>query len=81
MISLISLLTIANLQFGCALRVYDNGKIALADYGDTDGNMYYKSKTMEFRFVGKRNVSRPTKETFNGATSVIVPLVTGGAAL
>lgn len=66
---------------GCALRVYDNGKLAIADYGDTDGKMYYKSKTLEFSFKGKRNVSRPTKETLNGVTSVLVPLMGGAAGL
>lgn len=75
------LIIIANLQIGCALRVYDQGKIAIADYGDTDGEMHYKSKTLEFSFKGKRNVSRPTKETFNGATSILVPIMGGGVAL
>lgn len=60
---------------GCALRVYDNGKIAVADYGDTNGHMHYKTKTCEFDFQGTRDVSTPTKAF---GDSVSKGLISGG---
>lgn len=62
----------------CALRVYDQGKIAIADYGDTDGAMHYESNTLKFSFVGKRNVSKPAQTAWDGGSKV---LVSGGTSV
>lgn len=79
---IICVILFASLQTGCALRVYDQGKVAISDYGDTEGKMHYKSKTAEFWWEGKRNVSKPTaafgdavsKGLISGGVGAVVPM-------
>lgn len=79
----ISFAIIANLFFtGClGTRVYDNGKPAIATYGDSNGEWHYKSKTAEFSFKGTLDHSTPTASMYNGVSKVTMALGASGVFL
>jgi len=56
----------------CALRVYDNGKPAIADYTDFEGETYYKSRTLTYWRKGRQDAATPTRVFVDGVGNVIV---------
>lgn len=82
-ITILSFAIIANLLLaGCAgTRVYDQGKPAVATYGDSQGKWYYKSKTAEFSFDGTLNHSSNTAATYNGISKVTTAIGATGIFL
>lgn len=74
---------IANLLFsGCALRVYEDGKLLVSDSSNSNGTLDIHSRHgTTVSFTGSRDNSTPTKVALHGAHKIFADAVTGAVGL